>query len=82
MEYTGTTLASMAFLILFCSIVAFLLYNYGLEKLPASSVAMFIYISPLCGILLAPVILGEPITAFTVAWAALIFISMYPAEKN
>lgn len=55
--FTGSTWISMIFLTIFCSLIAFLLYNYGTEKLPASIAGMFIYIQPLSGVALAALVL-------------------------
>ncbi|HEY3422224.1 MAG TPA: DMT family transporter, partial [Methanocellaceae archaeon] len=54
----------------------FLVYTYGLKKLRASDVAMSIYVSPLAGILLAIMLMGESLTIFTVAGGALVLAGM------
>lgn len=82
LEFTGLTWASVGFLTICCSLLAFLVYNYGLEKLPASTVAVFIYAQMLFGVLLAAVVLGEPLTVFTLAGAALIIYGIYKAENS
>ncbi|HEX3015859.1 MAG TPA: DMT family transporter [Desulfobacteria bacterium] len=58
------TLASlMAFLFLgiVCSAVAFLLYNYGLRKLSASSAAVLLNLMPVFGVIFSVLILKETI---------------------
>lgn len=80
--FTGLTWLSIGFLTICCSLIAFLVYNYGLEKLPASTVAVFIYVMPLSGVLLAALVLGEVLTVFTLAGAALIIFGMILAEKR
>ena len=80
--FTGLTWLSMGFLAICCSLIAFLVYNYGLEKLPASTIAVFIYVMPLSGVLLAAIVLGEAMTAYTLAGAALIIFGMFFAEKK
>lgn len=82
LEFTGLTWASIGFLTICCSIIAFLVYNYGLEKLSASTVALFIYVMPLSGVFAAVLILGEQITVFTMLGAALIIYGMYRAESK
>lgn len=81
-EFTGSTWMAMIFLTLFCSIIAFLLYNYGTEKLPASMACMFIYIQPLSGVFLAAIVLGESITAYTILGTFLIICGIYEAERR
>ena len=77
-----TTWMAMGFLTICCSLAAFLVYNYGLEKLPASTVALFIYVMPLSGVLLASIVLGESLTIYTLAGALLIIYGMYRAENK
>jgi drug/metabolite transporter (DMT)-like permease len=79
--FTGDTWTSMAFLALFCSLAAFFMYNNGVEKLPASTVGMFIYLNPLAGVLLAAIVLGESVTAFTFMGMALIILGIFVSER-
>ena len=81
-EFTGSTWITMGFLTIFCSLVAFLLYNYGTEKLPASIAGMFIYIQPLSGVALAAIVLGESITVYTILGTFLIIYGIYEAERR
>lgn len=81
-DFTGPTWIAMGFLTLFCSLIAFLLYNYGTEKLLASIACMFIYIQPLSGVLLASIVLGESITAYTILGTFLIIYGIYEAERR
>lgn len=81
-EFTGPTWIAMGFLTIFCSLIAFLLYNYGTEKLPASIAGMFIYVQPLSGVALAAIILGEPITIYTVLGTFFIIYGIYEAERQ
>ena len=81
-EFTGSTWIAMIFLTIFCSLIAFLLYNYGTEKLPASIAGMFIYVQPLSGVALAAVVLGESITVYTILGTFLIIYGIYEAERR
>ncbi|HEX3014200.1 MAG TPA: DMT family transporter [Methanobacterium sp.] len=80
--FTGSTWISMIFLTVFCSLIAFLLYNYGTEKLPASIAGMFIYVQPLSGVALAALVLGESITVYTILGTFLIIYGIYEAERR
>ena len=82
LEFTGSTWITMIFLTIFCSLIAFLLYNYGTEKLPASIAGMFIYIQPLSGVALAAIVLGESITIYTIFGTFLIIYGIYEAERR
>ena len=72
---------SLLFLALCCSVIAFLVYNYGVGRLPASRAAMAIYVTPLSGVVLAIVLLGETLTRYTIAGAALIMAGLYLTQS-
>ena len=74
--------SSMLFLGVFCSVVCFLIYTYGLKKLRASDVAMSIYVSPLAGILLAIMLMGEALTIYTIAGGALVLAGMFLTQGD
>ena len=79
--FTGDTWTAMVFLTVFCSLAAFFMYNNGVEKLPASTVGMFIYLNPLAGVLLAAVVLGETVTVFTFVGMGLIILGIFLSER-
>lgn len=81
MAFTSTTWTSMVFLTVFCSLAAFFMYNNGVEKLPASTVGMFIYLNPLAGVLLAAIVLGETVTVFTFVGMAMIILGIFVSER-
>ncbi len=81
-EFTGSTWIAMGFLTIFCSLIAFLLYNHGTEKLPASIAGLFIYVQPLSGVALAAIVLGEHITVYTIIGTFLIIYGIYEAERR
>ncbi len=81
MAFSDPTWISMVFLTIFCSLVAFFMYNNGVEKLPASTVGMFIYLNPLAGVLLAAIVLGESVTIFTFVGMALIILGIFVSER-
>lgn len=80
--------ASLLFLAICCSVIAFLVYNHGMARLRASDAAMTIYVTPLAGVTLAVLLLGEALTAITLAGAGLIMAGLYvsreggPAERG
>ncbi len=59
---TVMSFSMMLFLGVFCSVVAFLLYNNGLKKLPASSVTSMLNLVPIFGVFFSWVLLGEMVT--------------------
>jgi drug/metabolite transporter (DMT)-like permease len=74
--------ASLRFLALCCSVVAFLVYNYGIGRLRASQAAITIYVTPLAGVTLAVLLLGEALAVFTLAGAALIMAGLYATQAR
>lgn len=74
--------ASLLFLALCCSVVAFLVYNHGIGRLRASQAAITIYVTPLAGVTLAVLLLGEALTVFTLAGAALIMAGLYATQAG
>lgn len=58
-----TTLLSLAFLVLGCTVAAFTLYNHSLKGLSASAASALLNLTPVFGLLLSALILGERIHA-------------------
>jgi drug/metabolite transporter (DMT)-like permease len=75
-------LAAILFLAIFCSIIAYLVYNIALEKMDASRVAVYIYFVPLSTIVLAALILNETLTTASAAGGVMVLLGMYLAEKR
>jgi drug/metabolite transporter (DMT)-like permease len=74
---TALSWTSVLFLAVVCSVFCFFMYTHGLNRLKASDVAMSIYVTPLAGIALAVVMLGEAVTPYTVGGAVLVLSGMY-----
>jgi drug/metabolite transporter (DMT)-like permease len=74
--------ASILFLSLFCSIIAYIIYNIALEKMEASRVAVYIYFVPLSTIVLAALLIHENITATTLGGGLMVLFGMYLAEMK
>ncbi|WP_292949889.1 MULTISPECIES: DMT family transporter [unclassified Neptuniibacter] len=67
----------VGYLVVFPSILSYLFWNYGVEKLGAQRAGLFIHLVPLWGMLLSAVFLGESIHAFHLWGMALIFSGIY-----
>jgi len=52
--------------------LAYLVWNWALERVPAPRAAVFLNVQPIAGAILGVVLLGDPVTAFTVLGGALI----------
>ena len=80
---TVLSFSMMLFLGLFCSVIAFLLYNTGLKKLPASSVTSMLNLVPIFGVFFSWILLGEQVTLRKVIGGAIIIIGvMISARQN
>lgn len=72
--------ASLIFLALGCSVFAFFVYNAAIARVRAADAALTVFVTPLAGVTLAAVLLGEALTVLTVAGAGLILAGMYAAQ--
>ncbi|MGH1430729.1 MAG: DMT family transporter [Neptuniibacter sp.] len=68
-----------AYLAVFPSILAYLFWNYGVEKIGAQKAGLFIHLVPLWGMILSVSFLGEQVQAFHLGGMALIFAGIYLA---
>jgi drug/metabolite transporter (DMT)-like permease len=59
--------AGLLFLGLFCSGLAYIFWYGALQAADASQVAAFLYLEPLVTLVTAAVVLGEPVTPWTLA---------------
>lgn len=69
----------IAYLAIFPSILAYLFWNYGVEKLGAHKAGLFIHLVPLWGMVLSVIFLGEDVQAFHLWGIGLIFAGIYLA---
>jgi drug/metabolite transporter (DMT)-like permease len=73
---------AIVFLAVFCSIIAYLVYNIALDRMEASQVAIFIYFVPLSTIILAWLILGESLSFASGIGGLLVLAGMWIAERK
>lgn len=69
----------IGYLAVFPSILAYLFWNYGVEKLGAHAAGLFIHLVPLWGMILSVSFLGEKLYAFHFWGIVLIFSGIYLA---
>jgi len=69
----------ISYLAIFPSILAYLFWNYGVEKLGAHKAGLFIHQVPMWGIVLSVIFLAEQVQAFHLWGIALIFTGIYLA---
>lgn len=68
--------------IVFSSITAYSLYEFGLRKISASEIGLFTYIDPLAAAILAYFLLGEKITPLFLIGSVLVLGGIFIAEKR
>lgn len=68
--------------IFFSSLLAYFFWNWGLSRLPASKVGIFLYADPIAATLIAVPLLHETITPVHLLGALLIFGGIYLAERR
>ncbi|MBI4787397.1 MAG: DMT family transporter [Chloroflexi bacterium] len=72
---------AIGFLGIFCSGLAYIFWYAALSNIEASQVAAFIYIEPLVTVVVAAVLLGEPITIITLLGGVTILVGVYLVNK-
>jgi drug/metabolite transporter (DMT)-like permease len=76
LHFTAASAASMAYLTLAGSVVAFVAYSYTLRHLPIAVVSLYTYVNPVIAVALGVVLLGEPFSIRQVGAAVVIAIGM------
>jgi drug/metabolite transporter (DMT)-like permease len=75
-QFSTRSVAGLAYLIAFGSLLAFTCYAWLLQNAPISKVATYAYVNPVVAIVLGWLILGEVVTGVTIAGAAIIVASV------
>lgn len=78
-EWTGTVILGTLYLGVVITALGYLLWNWGLERVEAPRLAIFVNIQPLAGALLGVVALHEALTVYTVAGGILILAGVHTA---
>ncbi|MCR5794767.1 MAG: DMT family transporter [Solobacterium sp.] len=74
---TPQVIAAVLFLSTCCSLLALVLYNYGLRGVKASTAASLMNLMPAAGVVLSALILHETITARQIIGGLIIFAGVY-----
>lgn len=72
---------ALVYLSLFCTIIGFWVWNMGLEVLPATSVASFVYLNPPFAAFFGWILFGEEITAMFLVGSAVVLAGLYLAQR-
>ncbi len=78
---SAATWWSIAYLVVLCSVVAYVAYNYGLRILPASQAGVFQFLNPVAASLLAHWLLDEPLTLITAVGGLMAIAGVYLANR-
>ncbi len=70
---TPASMASLAYVALFPSVLSFIFWNNGIEKVGANRTGIFIHLMPVFSIIMAILFLGERLQLFHLVGMALIF---------
>lgn len=73
---------SIAFLGVFCSALAYIFYNDGLQILSASKVGAFLYLEPFIATLTAVIVLSESIVPATLLGGGLIILGVWLVNRQ
>lgn len=75
------TWLAIAYLVVMCTIVAYLAYNYALQVVPASQAGIFLYLNPVAAVTLAWPILGETLTFATAGGGIMVIAGVYLSSR-
>jgi drug/metabolite transporter (DMT)-like permease len=70
--YSARSLAALAYLVVFGSLVAFTAYTWLLQHAPVSQISTYAYVNPVVAVVLGAIVLSEPITPSVMIGAAII----------
>jgi drug/metabolite transporter (DMT)-like permease len=73
---------SLAYLIVFDQLIAYVCYIYALSKLPAGIVSIFSYVNPIIALFLGWFFRNEKLTAQTIIATVIIFCAVYLITKK
>lgn len=79
---SASVAASIAYIAIFASIGAFLLWSYGVSRIGPTRAGQFIHLMPLFGTILAIVFLGEMPTYAQLGGGALVLCGIFVVEKK
>ena len=73
--------ASIAYLVIFGSVLSFIAYLYALQNLPTEQASLYAYINPIVAVLLGWIIFSEKLTAFIIAGVLITLYGVYMVNK-
>lgn len=81
-EFDMVGLASVFYLGVFVTIMAYGLYNYGMSKIPAAQASAFINLIPVISLILGVAVLGERLNALQYAASAVVVVGVWISQDK
>ncbi len=79
---TAAGWASLVYMALFPSLIAYMIFYYALTWIPASRLAAFAYLQPVLTMSMAVTLLGDPITKSLASGGALVLTGVWLVERG
>lgn len=80
-DITWKAWASIAYLLVFGSIIAFIAFLYALQNLPTEQTSIYAYINPVVAILLGWIIFQEPMTIYIAVGGIITLLGVFMVNK-
>lgn len=81
MAVTPANLAALVSVALFSSVLAYIFWNQGVERVGASVAGLFVHLMPVFGVVLAWLFLGETLALYHLAGIALILLGIWITSR-
>ncbi len=72
---------SIAYLVIFGSVISFMAYLYALQNLPTEQASIYAYVNPIVAVLLGWMIFGEKLTSFIICGTLITLYGVYLVNK-
>ena len=82
MRWTTGAFLALAGVALFSSVLAYIFWNAGVERVGANVAGLFVHLMPVFGVILAWLILDERLAPFHIAGIALILCGIYVTSRS
>jgi drug/metabolite transporter (DMT)-like permease len=77
--WSATAVSGTLYLAVVITALGYVVWNWALARVPAPRAAIFLNVQPIVGVLLGALVLGEPVTVFTVAGGVLVVTGLVVA---
>ena len=81
-SWSGEALASLAYLIVFGSVIAYACYSYALRKLPMTILSLYAYVNPIVAVVLGWLVLDEKLNFRIAAAIAITVAGIYVVNRG